>query len=718
MLAGVVSAQAQGAALEEIIVTAQKRAEDLQEVPLSIAAFSEQMIENKRIANIGDIAGSTPNFNYSVFGGGRPEFTIRGIGTTGVVRAGLDNAVITFVDEVYVSRSSASTFELFDLEQVSVLRGPQGTLFGKNVVGGAVSITTKKPSLEGFEGKVKVGGGNYGLRDLKAYVNGPFSDALAGKLTVSSVTRDGFGHDTITGQELDDMDSQSVRGQLLFDPGEDLTILFTAETSEDSNNGGILSEGWDSAITPTDDDIYTSSHGVPQKVEIDQDAYALTVNLDTSFGTLTSITAYRDVEMGMVESFTAEALGASGAFIADVFLQGESDQQLTQEIRLASDSDGAFNWVAGAYFINEEIERLECEFVTTTASAFGFLNGFTGQGGEGLSCWAMQNETDGWAVFWDGSYALSDTLAVRAGFRYTDEDKDNRTVATAVETFVLDSGVDTGNPRWPLGAEYDVSASDSFSGFTPRVVLEWQAQEDMLVYASVSKGFKSGGFDGKLANAAQAATPFKEEKATSYEIGLKSQWLDNSLQFNAAYFDSDFEDMQRLILIPTGGLAVVNAAEADVKGFEADLVWLPTDSLEITAAYGYLDAVYGEFVWPNGTDLSNQTLPNAPKNKYSLGISYNVDLSGGGSLRFYGDYNYTAAHHFNREDKFQEHTGSYDVLSANLTYTSSDEQWAVTLWGKNLADEEYYVKRGEFFGQSTDKPAAPRTYGATVSYSF
>ena len=720
-LAAGVAMNAGAAELEEIVVTAQKRAEDLQKVPLSIVAFSEQAIENKRISNIGDIAGATPNFNYSNFGGGRPEFTIRGIGTTGVVRAGLDNAVITFVDEVYVSRASASTFELFDLEQISVLRGPQGTLFGKNVVGGAVSITTKKPSLDGTEGKVKVTAGNLGLRDFKGYVNGSLSDSVAAKLTVSSVDRDGFGHDTITGQELEDQNSKSARAQVLVKANEDLELLFTAEMSDESNNGGVLSEAWwDTALTPTDHDPYTSSHGINQFVDVEQENFSLKAEWETSLGTLTSITAHRDTEMAMRESFTAETIGASGSFIGDAFTQGETDKQFTQEIRLASNNDGNYNWVTGLYYINEEIERYECEDVTTAEVGFvwwGFING--GQGGYGSACWDMQNETDGWAVFWDGSYQLSDTFAMRAGFRYTEEDKDNRTIATSVVPFTLEDGTVTDQVRWPLGEEYDVSSSDTFSGFTPRLVFEWTVAEDAMLYLSGSKGFKSGGFDGKLPTAAQTTVPFKEEKATSYELGLKSQWLDNSLQFNAALFHSDFEDMQRLVFDPiiAGGLIVLNAGEATIKGFEADLTWLATDNLELNVAYGYLDAVFDQFV-AGVENRSGQKLPNAPENKYNLSATYQVPLDGGASLQFYADYNFTDDHHLDIEVVPQNNQDSYSLVNANISYTTADEKWNATLWGKNLTDEVYYLRRGEFFGHSPDKPAAPRTYGLSVSYSF
>lgn len=722
--------------IEVINITAQKRVENLQEVPMSMTVLSAASIEKNQLSDISDIASVTPNFSFSTTGSGRPEFTIRGIGTSGVVRAGLDNAVITFVDDVYISRSSASTFELFDLDSISVLRGPQGTLFGKNVVGGAVSINTKKPT-EDLEMKVKAGVGSEGLRTIQAYINGGLTDELAGKLTVSSNQRDGLGYDTVSGQELADRDSKSVRGQLLFDNG-DFTTLFTADYARDKNNGQIISERGFGSVAPTDSDRFTSSHGIPQSVDSKIYGFSLKAETEISSGLLTSISAIRKNSLATVESFTTEQFGIDNGnrtatqkipSLADIFDNSEDSTQITQEFRFTSNTDSDLAWVTGVFFIKEEINRIECEEVYTDGSQPGFING--GEAGKGRPCWDNTNDTTGLAFFWDGSYDLTDSVKLRFGARYTQEEKENAIDATNNETqfeqYIV-GGTELPNiaPSWPLGAPYTANANKTFSGFTPRFVVEWTPAEDLLTYFNVSKGFKSGGFDGKVDNngltdegIGKAERPFNEETAINYELGVKSEWLDNRLRLNVAAFNSDFTDMQRLILIPEGGLAVVNAASATSKGFELDGVALLNDDWELNFGYGFLRSTFDKFVINANDDRSGQVLPNAPKHKFNLGSTYTHTLENNGTVTFYTSYSFTASQHFNRATPASFETqGAYNVYNANISYTTPDEDWKFTLWGKNISDTEYNNKLGLFIENTKESPADPATYGVSVTYNY
>jgi len=717
--------------MEVINITAQKRVENLQEVPMSMSIFSEAAIEKNQLTDIGDIAGLTPNFSYSTSGSGRPEFTVRGIGTSGVVRAGLDNSVITFVDDVYISRSSASTFELFDLESISVLRGPQGTLFGKNVVGGAVNINTKKPT-EDFEMKAKATVGSEGLIALQGYVNGSLTDDLAGKLTVSTNQRDGLGYDTVSGQELADRDSKSIRGQLNYD-NSDYSLLFSADYTQDKNNGQINNERGGFGITPTDNDRYTSSHGIPQSVDSEIYGFSLKAEKEIDIGLLTSITAYRKGTLDTVEAFSTEVLGVNGTSLVDIFDNSETADQITQEFRFTSNTDTDLAWVSGIFLIKEEINRIECEEVYTNGTQPGFING--GAAGKGRPCWDNTNETTGYAVFWDGSYDVTDSVKIRLGARYTQEKKENFIDATNNSVqfgdFVPGSeSLPNLAPSWPLAAAYTASAEETFSGFTPRFVVEWKAAEDLLTYFNISKGFKSGGFDGKVDDnrevepgIGKAERPFDEETAINYELGLKSEWLDNSLRLNVAAFTSQFDDMQRLILLTEGGLAVVNAASATVEGFEVDGVALLTEDWQVNFGYGYLSATFDDFVIPSAFGepdvLSGQDLPNSPKHKFNLGSTYTHDLPNDGTLTFYASYSFTDRQHFNRADPAEdEWQGSYNVYNANISYTTPDESLKFTLWGKNITDEEYNLKLGHFIQNARQVAADPATFGLSVTYNY
>ncbi|ABG42404.1 TonB-dependent receptor [Paraglaciecola sp. T6c] len=722
--------------IEVINITAQKRVENLQEVPMSMTAFSAEAIEKNQLTDIGDIAAVTPNFSFSTTGSGRPEFTIRGIGTSGVVRAGLDNAVNTFVDDVYISRSSSSIFELFDLESISVLRGPQGTLFGKNVVGGAISINTKKPT-EDLEMKIKGGVGSEGLRTVQAYINGGLTDELAGKLTVSTNQRDGLGYDTASGQELADRDSKSVRGQLYFDNG-DFTTLFTADYSRDKNNGQIISERGLGSLAATDNDRFTSSHGIPQSVDSKIYGFSLKAETEIDSGLITSVSAIRKNSLATVESFTAEQLNVDNGNrtgtqkipgLADIFDNSESSTQITQEFRFTSNTDTDLAWVSGVFFIKEEINRIECEEVYVNGTQPVFIGG--GAAGKSRPCWDNTNDTTGLAFFWDGSYDLTDSVKIRVGARYTQEEKENYIEATYNET-LLDQYVPGAENlpdaqlTFPLSEAYTAKANKSFSGFTPRFVIEWTPSDDLLTYFNVSKGFKSGGFDGKVNSnnltaegIGKAERPFDEETAINYELGLKSQWFDDRLRVNTALFQSNFDDMQRLIIVPAGGLAVVNAASATSKGLELDGVALLTDDWELNFGYGFLRATFDEFVINANDDRSGQVLPNAPKHKFNLGSTYTHTLENDGTVTFYASYGFTASQHFNRAPIANLETqGAYNVYNANISYTTPDENWKFTLWGKNITDTEYSNKLGQFIESTKENPADPATYGISVTYNY
>ena len=703
-----------GFAIEEIVVTAQKRAEDLQDVPLAITAFNASTMETQRIESISDVAARTPNLTYSSFGGNRPEFTIRGVGTAGAVRAALDNAVVLFLDEVYIPRSTASTLELFDLEQVSVLRGPQGTLFGKNVVGGAISLTTRKPSLDETVGKFKVSSGDFSLFEAQGYVSGPFSENVAGKFSFSRKTRDGFGRDIVTGIESDDLDSTYLRGQLLVD-GEAVQSLISVDYSDDSNNGRTRSEFEGSGLSNiSDTDPFTSAHGVPQFVETEQFGLSGKFTWETGIGEFTAISAYRTVDSESNESFFAEALGVSPE--QAVFIVDEKADQFTQEVRLASNGE-RFNWVAGIYLNYEEVDRLACQDETTTDAARPFING--GAAGTGRSCFDQLNETTGGAVFWDGSWTVSESITLRTGFRYTSENKDSTNAAIAAPAFTLPDGTNTGNPRFPLREEYAIAVDKRFSGFTPRFVAEWRPTDEAMLYLSASRGFKAGGFDGQAPNAAGAVVPFENELAWNYELGLKSRWAQQRLQLNAVAFSTDFKNLQNLILVQTGGLAIVNAGKAEITGLELEIVAIPHDSLLISAGYGMLDAEFEEFfIVANGQDRSGRPIPNAPDNKFNVSATHSLDIGSGSSIETNVNYNWTDDNNFQSGDVSGTTQEAYGVVNGSISYVAPDARWKLSVWGKNLNDEVYADRIFTARGTRSIYAAPPRTYGVSFSYEF
>ncbi len=718
--ATVLSARAEGI-LEEIVVTAQKRSENLQDVPMSISALDAEALEAGRVEKIGDLALRIPNLSYSTFSSGRSELTVRGIGNSGATRSALENSVILFVDEVYIARSSSYFFELFDLEQASVLRGPQGVLFGKNVVGGAINLTTRAPSVEETETRLLAGYGSYGAAELKGLLSGPLSPTAGGKVSFLRKKRDGYGMDLISGADSDDEDLLALRAQLRI-AGDDRDLLLSADYSQEDNGSQTRS------VTPWDRFPPSASTGRPrvsehgQPIGYDATQWGLSARLKQPVraGDLTMIAAYRDVASETLDQFGARGL-VSGQGFDDLFGQVEDAQQLSLEIRYAFDPASSWSAVTGLYYIDEDVDRLEYEDIVVNED--GVLNGSRGD-------WLGMSNTSGWAAFADASWAVNPAFTLRAGLRYTRDDKDNRTIG-----MLTDDAVE-GIPYQIIFENYDVAAEASFDAFTPRVVAEWRPFPalDLMTYASWSEGFKSGGFDSKVSRASEADRPIREETATNYELGVKSRWLNESLQVNAAVFSTDFHDLQRVTLLfdevsgVFDGLRVKNAARASISGAELEIAWAPAESLLLNLAYGYLDARFDEFLAGTiqGFNIrrDGNRIPHSPRHSVSLAAGYSLELGGNGSVDLRIDYGWkhhvwhssdTAPGRAARSSSLQE---AYGVGNAAVTWIPPGDQWRVTAWGKNLADTLYADQRTSFAGASWAHYGPPRTYGVSVQYQL
>jgi len=599
-----------------------------------------------------------------------------------------------------------------------VLRGPQGVLFGKNVVGGAVSLTTKAPSLEATEAKILAGYGAYGAAELKGLLSGPLAPAVGGKVSLLRKTRDGYGMERISGAESDDEDLLALRAQMRVAHGENRDLLFSADYSREDNRSQRRS------VTPWDRFPPSASSGRPRVSEhgrpIGYDArqWGLSARLKqfVGAGDLTVIAAYRDVASETLDQFGARGLD-SGQGFDDLFGQEEDARQLSLEIRYAFDP--ALNWsaVAGLYYIDEKVDRLEYEDIVVNQD--GVLNGSRGD-------WLGLSNTSGWAVFADASWEINPALTVRAGFRYTRDDKENRTIGTLTDDAV------PGIPLQIIFENYDVAAEASFDALTPRVVAEWRPFDgiDLMAYASGSEGFKSGGFDSKVSRGSEAGRPIREETATNFELGIKSRWLNQSLQVNVAVFSTDFRDLQRVTLLfdeASGvfdGLRVKNAARASISGGELDIAWAPASRFLLNLAYGYLDARFDEFVAGTiqGFDLrrDGNRIPHSPRHSVGLAAGYSLELGANGSVDLSVDYGWKhhCWHHSdNAPGRFERDASrqkAYGVANASLAWTSPGENWRIAAWGKNIADALYADQRISFAGASWAHYGPPRTYGLSV----
>jgi iron complex outermembrane receptor protein len=737
----------QAGVLEEVIVTAQKREQSLQEVPISVTAISGAEIREGRITGLSDVALETPNFTMTQFNIGEPQYYIRGIGNS-LDSAGSDPAVATFIDEVYVGRSGGTAMDLYDLDRVEVLRGPQGTLFGKNVVGGAISIVTRKPSDE-FEARFGATVGNYSQTVFRGLVNGRIADNVAGKFSFSKRDRDGYVDNVVDGEEYHDEDNLSLRGQLLFTPSERMEILFGLDYSTDDQAGNcrnvnnlalnnplglaVFYPAVIAATTGGDIRKCASSAGAMQE----RDVYGALLRVDYDFdgSTLTSITAYRDTDYEWLEDLAGMPLGATPFNLIDTARE-ESDQ-FSQELRLTSTGEGSLEWLIGAFYMEEDVSRQE-RFIGSfhaplAAQGFSLLNGDVS--------FDQENKTTSTALFGKIDYHFNERFTWSLGARYARDEKEIDQALVNFENPAFDSAVlsavlgfpvnlvvlgipangpgdliafiTTGNPA-ALKTPYSVSAEADWSEFVPSTNLQWQFADQGYVYFTVARGYKSGAFVSATTTPQAAVTPLDPEIATNYELGMKSQWLDNRLRFNASVFRMDYEDLQVFRL--EGSLLVGANAEATSQGLELDVAALLTDNWMVRANYGYLDATYDSFV--SGTqDFTDNDLPRAPENSLGLNSTYTVDLDGGSSLDF--DLGYAWQDDFFHEPNNIEATRekAFGLLNLGVTWTSSDGRWDVTAWGKNVTDEEYRTHTiiSNIAG-TVDLWNIPRTYGLTVNY--
>lgn len=725
--------------LEEVVVTAQKRAENLQDVPISISAFGAQQLERERIFDVQSVAERTPGFYIGNRSTGEPELTIRGIGSTDR-EAGSDRSVAVVVDEVYIARAGGSTIDAMDLERVEVLRGPQGTLFGRNIVGGAIHFITKKPSADRY---TKLIGtiGNERTYEVGGVVNGALTEKLFGRVSFQSRQHDGYNTNIITGNDVDGLDRKSIRGALKYVASADLDLLLTFDYVNDDDDGiGArwtdgstgLTTGAGFTNTPDFHELATTIDGF-----LKRDIWGITFRADwqTPLGVFTSLTSYRDVDFtedkdggfSTGPDFSSRAnLDNSVYGFNAITMIDETDKAFSQELRLTSDSDGPLKWVGGLYFYSEKTDRyLERPRVLSlpgsiTSSHIAF---------------DQHNDTDSYALFGQVSYDFLERFTLTVGGRYTHDHKH-----LDLEVIDLDPGRTVTNSLNPALEPFAVSVGDNFSKFTPMASLKMSLFEDTMMYFTWSEGWKSGGFNAGAGDRVTASVPFAPEKATSYEAGLKSRFWNNRASLNLSAYRLEFQDLQlrRRVLTRPGDqssntVLIANAAEAVIKGIEVEAMFVPVKDLTFSAAYAYMDTAItdptlsiGDAVDilpafdPDGLiAIKGTALPRAPKNFFSVTANYVYPLSSGGSLELMGAYRWRDKVYADLGEPQREgFEPSFGISDASATWYSPGHNWHVKLWIKNIADKEYYTFReigggGAFAGAVVGDP---RTYGITVGW--
>ncbi|WP_317929464.1 TonB-dependent receptor [Halioxenophilus sp. WMMB6] len=719
--------------LEEVVVTAQKRAQDMQDVPIAVTAMNAEMLKEAGITNVNDVAVRTPGFSMGEFNPTQPQLYIRGIGSNGDGAANGEQSVAMFVDGIYVPRSAGTGLELFDIQTIEVLRGPQGTLWGKNAIGGAINITTKKPSQE-FEAGVEVTAGNLGLKQVRGMVNGPLMGEVAGKVSFNSKQRDSYISSVYNPDaEFGEVDSQSLRGQLSFLASENLEFLLTANYGEDERtgagsmtDGGMTSMVVDAAVADgfvPRADFHENYSNFSGSTTSDNKGVSLQADWQLENFDVTSLTSYTENSASFFfnpfgiapELFSnygplaTNVLGPLGG-VDLISTMTEESSLMSQELRLSGGNDN-FTWQTGVYYSVEDVVRDE----GAIANAPAFFIASLGIGGAlayspNQSSTVQDNVTTSIAAFGEMTFMLSDKLDLILGARFTEETKEYENYAT------LTALASTA----PVIENY-LEDDNTWRSPTYKAVVTYRFDDDIMSYLSIASGFKSGGFDYIGATETKPLVPFDEETAINYELGVKSVLLDKTLRLNAALFRTDYQDLQVLQQFPCDEcgafppLITKNAGEAVSQGLELEMTYLVGEHLSFGGSYAYLDATYKEL----GGDLSiyeGNVLRNAPKNAYTANVGYETELKGG-YLKARLEYIHKEKAHQSLENYEEAAIPEYRLFNGRIAYTSSNEAWELALWGKNLLDEEYYIHNfnSPSFG-STHIAATPRSYGLSLTW--
>lgn len=681
--------------IADIVVTAQKREERMQNVPVAVTAFSADTLVSKGVKSLTDLGMVTPGLVFPTSGiGGSPR--IRGVGTQ-ISVGGNENSVAIYVDGVYFPSAGANLMGFNNIAQVAVLKGPQGTLFGRNATGGLLQITTRDPGQD-FEGNAQVGYGNLNTFSGSAYAGGPLSDGLAADIAVDYKDRqDGFGKNLFNGQKVGNSESLSLRSKWKASLGDATNATLILDYSR--LKGGFP------AYRPVPNELPLT--GVPfagKKFDVNSDVqpwsdnedYGASLNLTHEFSgvKLVSISAYRHGDWKFAfdsESLPLPILSANGAV---------PDKMFSQELQLISTGNDRFSWALGLYYFNRKSGFVPAHLV---APALGFLQDFS-----------TRQNTESFAGYGQATYKVTDSTAFTLGLRLTTETK---SFAAAGVFHNLSPALD-----FPLGPTAD---SRKVTKLTWRAAVDHHINDDVMIYASYNRGFKSGGYDP---TSVAVASYIKPEVLDAFEVGLKSDLLDRHLRINAAAFYYDFQDIQ-LNTYLNGLPAVYNGKSAKTYGLDLDITAVPAAGLTLTAGLGYVHDRFDDFqiartaIVPTGgiTQLANisadgKRLPNTPDWTVDLGIEYKVPI-GGSNLTLSADYFHSDKWFSDPENRLAQ--GSYSLVNASATLSFAQDRYSVRIWGKNLGNVAY---ASQLFPQVPVADvlayAEGRTFGVTVGAKF
>ncbi len=665
----------------EVVVMAQRKSERLQETPVSVSAVSAQNFENLNARDVSDVSRAAPNIQFegNSGGSGLGTLTIRGVGQQ---QAGLlsDPGAAVYVDEVYRPRLSNNTLDFADISRLEVLRGPQGTLFGKNVVGGALSVYTALPDFE-WGGKASV---DYGTRDLSkvaVVVNAPIvKDVLALRIAGERVTQDGFMDDLATGQKLNNTNYSSYHATLLYNATDDLQFILRADTTyqNEKGTGGKVLTAPDPSLLTTGD--YETRGTAPSfNLAKDQGLSLTTTVKNVLSGTFKSITAVRSFYNNFADDTDGTPLPLQSIDTISSETYGSQEFQYSNKLL-----DGKLNYSTGLYYMRENIK-----YDSFPRLAIFNLDNYSHQ------------STNSYAAYGQATYSATDKLDFTLGVRYSKDEKD-----------VLFQSFATGGPEL-----LDAHVKHAWDAVTPKGIVEYKFSRDFMAYGTISEGFKSGGVNGQPIQVSDFQ-PFGPEKVTNYEAGIKSELLHRRLRLNVSAYDMDYTNMQ-IGITAFGQNVVKNAGKAQIKGFEGDALLRTLPGLTFNANFSYNDFKY-KYLTPDALASGlayGSTLPVSPKTTINTGVEYSFDVGDDDTLTWRADYAYRTKIYFDANNSENLAQSAYGLWSSRLTFDVG-RKWSVYAYGSNLTNKFYRVAAVTGLGATSVIPGRPREFGAGIKRSF
>ncbi|MCZ6828443.1 MAG: TonB-dependent receptor [Gammaproteobacteria bacterium] len=710
----------QSAVLEEVMVTAQKREQSVQDVGISITAFTGDQLEQLGLTNAQQVTAMAPGV-HTIQPNGEANYAIamRGVASSDFT-TNVESPVALYVDEVYISQMSGAGFMLWDMERVEILRGPQGTLFGRNATGGLVHYITKKPTEE-LDGFIKGTVGDYDQYRVEGAIGGG-NDKVAARLSASYHENDGYIENRLDpGTDLNNADDTTWRLQVLFTPTDDIELLLNARGSEQDIDTGFfenVSSVESGKLTPdvfnpvleyldNDGDVYAGDYDDPGYNDLETEGYTATLKWDFDAFTLTSITDFSTVERKYIEDSDASPVP-----FFNFFLNTDSEQ-FSQEIRVDGDTD-TMKWVAGLYYmdldINDSNGAITDPFIgpaPTPGAEAGLNNPYT-------------SELESISLFGQLEFALTDTVNLIVGARYIKDEKDFTYTINFVE-FLDPEAKDFDAPdNIALLAEFaSYVGSREDEDWSGRLQLDWSPSDDMMVYASWNRGVRGGGYNAPIfpvnppLDYNDETMSYDPETLDAFEIGFKGSYFGGLMRLNGAAYYYDYADYQAFFI--TGIDTITFNTDAESTGFELELMSSPVDGLDILLGVAYNDIE---------VDLPGGKVPSVQSPEWNLNalLRYEWPMLGG-SMAAQGDVVYRDEHFFALTGLETVEEDGYHLANVSLTYTTENENWQLMGFVNNVTDEEYIVQTFDLsgldvFGFTEQYYGRPRWWGVSLKYSF